>query len=61
MPNFCLFFGSAGINGTQEYRIVSGNTGNAFRLESHRKQDNILYHDLQVRKMIAIGRIMSSE
>ncbi|XP_074602905.1 uncharacterized protein LOC141856480 [Brevipalpus obovatus] len=37
-----------GINGTQKYRIVSGNIGDAFRLESHRKKDNILYHDLQV-------------
>ncbi|CAG2121462.1 unnamed protein product, partial [Medioppia subpectinata] len=34
--------------GTQKYRIVSGNVGNAFRLLSHREKDDVLYLDLQV-------------
>jgi protocadherin-16/23 len=34
--------------GTQKYRIVSGNIGNAFRLLSHREKDDVLYLDLQV-------------
>uniref|UniRef100_T1KWG2 Cadherin domain-containing protein n=1 Tax=Tetranychus urticae TaxID=32264 RepID=T1KWG2_TETUR len=37
-----------GIFGTQKYRIISGNHGNAFRLASHREKDDVLYHDLQV-------------
>ena len=39
---------SVGVFGTQSYRIVSGNVGNAFRLVSHREKDDILYLDLQV-------------
>ena len=34
--------------GTQTYKIVSGNSGLAFRLISHREKDDILYLDLQV-------------
>ncbi|KAI2811046.1 calcium ion binding, partial [Blomia tropicalis] len=37
-----------GTFGTQSYRIISGNVGNAFRLVSHREKDDILYLDLQV-------------
>lgn len=37
-----------GLFGTQAYRIVTGNVGNAFRLVSHREKDDILYLDLQV-------------
>ena len=44
--SLCCF--SAGMFGTQSYRIVSGNVGNAFRLVSHREKDDILYLDLQV-------------
>ena len=33
---------------TQRYRIVSGNSNNAFRLSSHREKDGVLYLDLQI-------------
>lgn len=33
---------------TQRYAIVSGNTGNAFRLSTHRERDGVLYLDLQI-------------
>lgn len=37
-----------GLNNVQQYKIVSGNTNNAFRLSSHRERDDVLYLDLQV-------------
>uniref|UniRef100_T1ING0 Cadherin domain-containing protein n=1 Tax=Strigamia maritima TaxID=126957 RepID=T1ING0_STRMM len=37
-----------GIFNVQQYKIVSGNTNNAFRLSSHRERDEVLYLDLQV-------------